>query len=136
MKSPREILLTRHRSIEPELDAVRQHALAAALNAPSTTLASRLQVCWHELFWSCRRAWIGLAAVWIVIIAANLPAHDGLRSVASQTPPPARDMAEALKENRQLMAELLGAIEPSEAEPPHSATPRPRSDRRIETAVA
>ena len=72
MKTPREILFARHRSVEPKLDTIRQEAVAAAgdRRAPGTKLSAGTDRCyhegisfWRELFLTKPRAWAGLAAV-------------------------------------------------------------------------
>jgi len=88
MKTPREILLERHRHAEPRLDAVRRKALAtlaASGRANQAHLASAqgsggavkgaaamLKKAWLELIWPSRRAWAGMAALWLVVLAANV----------------------------------------------------------------
>ena len=69
MKTPREILLARHRAAEPKLDAIREAVLAEALNVPApgqpAPRPSRAGVfsvgmtLWRELILPSRRAWSG-----------------------------------------------------------------------------
>jgi hypothetical protein len=73
MKTPREILLDRHRAAVPKLDSLANHALAATLpKAASSTLrpswpaALGLKL-WQELIWPSRRTWGALAAIWLVL---------------------------------------------------------------------
>jgi len=67
MKTARELLLNRHRSIEPKLDALRSKAVAALRNSATdaqirgarTSLPLRI---WQELILPARRLWLGMAA--------------------------------------------------------------------------
>lgn len=94
MKTPRDVLLECHRATTPKLDALRRRLLETELNAaaraPSGLLAF-LRQAWHELFWSCRPVWGGLAAVWAMIVALNWiaaerqPVHRPLTTVRVTT---------------------------------------------------
>jgi hypothetical protein len=148
MKTPREILFERHRRAEPRLDAVRQHALAELTAAGSVEelrqgrnerLLSRrldnseygiLKKAWLELFWPYRRAWAGMAMVWLALVAANL----GMKATATSSPAARSahrgDLVQAVEEQRRLLAELLPATKPQPAEPPRPS-PRPRSERLV-----
>ena len=69
MKTPRDLLLNRHRPALPKLDVIRRTVLAEHVGGPALpdeAPAGFLAQAWFELFWSCRRAWIGLAAAWIL----------------------------------------------------------------------
>jgi hypothetical protein len=47
MKTPKEVLLARHRDIEPKLDQIWSRIAARPAVAP-------YQLLWRELFWPCR----------------------------------------------------------------------------------
>lgn len=81
---------------------------------------------WQELIWPCRRVWLGMAAIWFVVLACNLSMGDAPKVAASQMPPASPEMMAALREQKQLLVQLL---EPNTASPP-VATPRPRSEKR------
>ena len=83
MKTPREILLARHRAIEPRLDAVRQAAVAAIRDRQTANGRTRsvqlssiantiFQTLWRELILPCRQVWKGLAAVWCILFILNV----------------------------------------------------------------
>lgn len=134
MKTPRELLLARHRAAEPKLDAIRKRAVATLDPRPSA-FDSWLAVCWQELFWPCRRAWAGLAAVWAVILALNFSAaeHMAQPTVAAVTQLPGS--LESWKQRQeQLLAELSGQ-QSEPAEPPKPSLPRPHSERRSELLI-
>lgn len=64
MKTPRELLLGRHESAVPRLDKIRH-----AMSEPGRSISRKL---WEELILPVRRAWIGMAAAWMVVITLNL----------------------------------------------------------------
>jgi hypothetical protein len=65
MKTPRDLLLSEHRAMEPELDRQRQQFLANLTDSKTTIAAPPqwLALAWRELFLVYRRAWLGLAAI-------------------------------------------------------------------------
>jgi len=148
MKTPREILLERHQVADGKLDAIRRQVLQSELKTEppgAATPTPWLAVLWQQLIWPCRRAWMGLAAAWVVIGALQALSGSSLppgtaRHVAA-TPP---EIMALLQAQQRLRAELLGAA-PLE----HAAAPSrpwgPRSDvlpprdsawRRIEVGLA
>ena len=137
MKTPREILLARHKAIEPKLDAIR-HEIAVDLDRPGPiaqrekyNFASLCLCCskklWHELFLPSRRIWTGLAAVWILIIAANFSLRDRPPMTMAKSVSP--EIVPSLRQQEQLLTELIGPIDVSPAEPQKSYSPRPSSRR-------
>lgn len=83
MKTPRDILLAQHRAAEPKLDAIRRVVVSEVLNNQGTKEQRLKQnlvawslggsnTLWHELILPCRRIWAGLAAIWVLIVAANI----------------------------------------------------------------
>jgi hypothetical protein len=80
-RSPREILLARHSAARPALDAQHTALLAHFAAAPAATSPSSrtrasdrfspialFAITYHELVAPYRRAWAGLAVVWIVLL--------------------------------------------------------------------
>ena len=146
MKTPRDILFSRHQSAAPKLNAIRREVVAE-LNHQGTKTQSRTEnlvswclggsnKLWLELVWPCRRIWTGLAAVWILIIAVNLSQRDPAEMMARKSPPPSPEMILTFRQQEMLLAELIGPNEPRIAEPPKTFTPRPSSERRFETLTA
>ena len=91
MKTPREILLARHKAVEPKLDDVRQSAVAAVYDrrsSPSPTVVAILKTLWHELVLPSRRIWTGLATVWILIVIANVAMRDHAPVTMAKSPSP------------------------------------------------
>ena len=116
MKTPRELLLERHREAQPLLDAIRNEICAGLKDhrpspAGNTTFALEgfLTMAWQELFVSCRRYWVGLGAAWCVIVLSIVVGQSGggrVQVVAAQRPEP---VLQAMREQEQLRAELLGS---------------------------
>jgi hypothetical protein len=142
MKTPREILLKRHRAASPRLDAVRRKVIASECPAngvqPTAATPSLILRCgltlWRELVFPCRRAWGGLVAVWVVIVAVSLATHD-TAPVMAKAVAPTPDVQQALRAQHQLRAELIGRIERPAADRPRNAPPSPHSARQTTTAI-
>lgn len=136
MKTPREILLARHRAVEPKLDAVRQRVVANLDSGPRAKLsaADGFIASLREFFRLPRFAWGGLAAAWLVIIALNLAARDTTTPAAAvpqQVAKTSPETLQALREQKRLFAELVGSATAGDADAPRFV-PRPRSERKPE----
>lgn len=129
MKTPRDILLERHRDAEAKLDAIREKVVAtempvAARHArPSFPIRAALAL-WRELFLPCGPIWAGVAAVWLVIVALHLSAGEKPGMAGRSSQPVDANALMALRERRQLMAQLLGPVSSSPADRPKSSGPR------------
>jgi len=141
MKTPRQILLDRHRSAEPKLDAVRQRALASL--APDAAAGAGEQappsliVSWRVLLFSLRWHLAGMAAVWLAAALLNMdPSSPTPSASAQQTTPSPRQLLAALRENRRQLLELIepADVESSPAPPP--SHPLRRSEIRSSIALA
>jgi hypothetical protein len=141
MKTPREILLTRHQAARPKLDAIRRTALKEMNNEatkkqrrPSSLVSLFLgcsQNCWRELIWPCRRTWAGLAAAWVVLLVFNLSHSERAQIVTAKAAPPPGELRLAFQEQRRVLEELIGpTLPPNPAAPPHRPKTQPRSERR------
>lgn len=86
MKTPREILLERHRAAGPKLDSIRHEIVTAEFKSVGqaarlsptermkkleTGASPVLRLLWRELIWPSRHVWSGLAVVWAVILTVN-----------------------------------------------------------------
>ena len=147
MKTPREILLARHRTVEPKLDAIRREAVKAAADVNrrkqpvreltfAAALASVIRLSFRELVWPCRRTWAALAAVWIALFIFNASQRDKSELAARKLPPPSPEMILTFRQQEKLLAELIGPNEPQAVEPPKPFLPQPRSEGRFETLTA
>jgi len=141
MKTPREILLARHKAVEPKLDDIREN-VAEILNNKgakrqkfSGSLISFLlgssNAIWRELIWPARRVWTGLAAVWILIFIANFSMRDRSEIKMAKSPS-SPQVIMAFRQQQQLLSELIGPNEPPVTEAQKTYLPRPASERRTE----
>lgn len=136
MKTPREILFERHRGADLKLDAIRQETIAAltegAETAPAASsghaLTGIIQKLWLELIWPSRRAWVGMAALWLAILLANVELKAGSPRVHTARSMPVNQLAQALEEQRRFLAELLPTAKP-EPGPASNPNAQPRSER-------
>jgi hypothetical protein len=134
MKTPREVLLARHTSMKRRLDAMRRAVVAEhtgpAVDVSTGSDSSWRQWVWGELIWPCRRAWAGLAVVWLAILGLNLSAGpDGgmpRRTTEAQSSAALREVRIAVGEQARWRAELLESDTDSESQKP--AAPGPRSE--------
>ena len=139
MKAIREILLSRHQPAEAKLNTIRERVLrqhleigcpknpAAALDAPRSR-NDFVRRMWLELVWSCRRFWLGLGAVWVVILTFQILSIEPQTVVRSDAAPLSPALLAMLREQRRLAAELSELSSGSGAEEP-LYVPRPRSER-------
>ena len=139
MKTPRDILLARHREMETKLDHARQRAVAElSAAAPEEKFTHRFLTAWRNFFQVPRVAWAGLTAVWLVILGLNFaaretvaPAPSAPRAEAPRSP----ETLQALREQKRLYAELVGTLKEMDADVPRFV-PRPRSERPSLQGVA
>jgi hypothetical protein len=139
MKTPREILLERHQTAAPKLDAIRQEVVevAADVNRRKQTvreltfvaaLANAIRLSFLELVWPCRRTWTALAAVWVLIFIFNVSQRDKSELVALKLPPPSPEAIMAWRQQERLLAELIGSPGTGDAERRKIFLPQPRSE--------
>lgn len=96
MRSPREILFGRHESAQPDLEKMREQAVARMRQAEPRQ--SLLHTIWLGLFWEARRSWLVLGSAWAVIITLNLAAgRDSAGHAALQSGPMPADSVFALE---------------------------------------
>jgi len=139
MKTPREILFERHRRAEVKLDRLRRKVIAG-LPASGIAAASEfnrgekpgiravLTKAWRELIRPSRRAWAGVAALWLTVGAANLAMKAGFQSPPPIGAGPAREMVQGFEEQRRLLAELLPPPQTVPPTQPTRSSARPRSE--------
>ena len=82
-----------------------------------------------SLLWPNPKAWAGLAAVWIFILILNFSMRDTTTVVAEKVSMPQKEVTAELKQQRQMLAELIGSHEISDADRSKSFVPLPRSER-------
>jgi hypothetical protein len=83
----------------------------------------------RSLLWPHPVAWGGLAAVWIFILAANVSMSDRAPAMADKTLPLSPEAIAELKQQKQLLAELMGTSDTSAADKQKIFVPKPRSER-------
>lgn len=88
------------------------------------------------LLWPNPRAWAGLAAIWLVILAVNFSLRDQSPVFAEKTVTPSPKVMVVLRQQQRLLAELMGPRETHEAEPLKLFVPRPRGERSFEIYAA
>jgi len=89
------------------------------------------------LFWPHPKAWAGLAAVWVLIFALRFASQGTLPKIAQATPSSPQTIAVNLKEQQQILAELMGTGATSpEVDRPKHFVPQPHSELRRPTATA
>jgi len=116
-------------------DGWREDILAAAQAAARRPTGQTEAIAgWRLWFARFPVAWGALAAVWVLVIAINVSLRDRSDAVAQTSVIPSRVSMAALRQQRQLLAELIEGRGVGESEPPRTAAPAPRSQRRDETA--
>ena len=140
MKTPREILLERHRAAAPKLDAVR-HEIVAGLNHQDTRAQSWTtylvswclggsEKIWLELIWPCQRIWTGLATVWVLLFIINFSQRDNVNSITGK-PVRSGEVIMNWQAQQRWVNELLADRSlPSEVVQPRNFTPKPRTENR------
>jgi len=133
MKTLREILWNRHRSVEPKLDRMWVKTLAPSLRGEETPAGANPLIAfgwtlWRELVWPSRKIWAGLACAWVVILTLNMVSSEPTTRVASKVEPRSRDEMQALTEQRRMLAQLLD-LQAETSRTRKSRPPGPRSDR-------
>ena len=147
MKTPREIMLARHRAIEPRLDDIRQDVVAELNNKGSASRTAQKarsfsdslldfslrfpKAIWRELVLPSRWIWGGLAVIWLVLLAANFSMRDHSKIKIAKSPP-SPEVIMAFRQQQQLLSELIGPDDPPAARPQKPYSPRPASERRLE----
>ena len=138
MKTPREILLQSHQSVEPKLDAVRQKALEGL--TPARTLArEKATPGFREMLLSFRWHLAGMSAAWVLVALLNIDhSPSPVAAIVKERIPSTQQLLAALRENRRQLAELLessaNVSEPSPAPP--SFVPKRRGEIRSTNSMA
>lgn len=119
MKTPREVLLNQHRSVDPKLNRMWYNALAPRLTG---------NILWRELVWPCRHIWAGLACAWVLIIVLQIASLEPAAQVAGKSAPASREEIQALLEQRRMLTQLIEPF-PEAEHRRKSVLPGPRSER-------
>jgi hypothetical protein len=76
-----------------------------------------------------RRAWTGMACVWLVILVANIALRES-QPDSAHAGPLTPEAIQVLKEQARLMAELIGDERRSTVKPIEPTRPEPRGELR------
>ena len=138
MKTPREVLLARHRGIEPKLEQMWPSVAAICDRRGSREVGAHrapLQLLWRELIWPCRRVWAGLACAWTLIIVVHVASSEPTTRDTGKSEPPSREEMQALVEQRRMLAQLIEPS-PEPVDKHKSIPPGPRSESQLNTLTA
>jgi hypothetical protein len=100
----------------------------ASRPAPGASFLSIFNSQLSTILWPHPKAWAGLAAAWILIFAVDFSMRDTTPVVAEKAVPPSPEVIVELKQQQRMLAELIGASQARDAEPPRFS-PQPRSER-------
>ncbi len=106
------------------------HEAQAAQAKIQTSPRSRLNKLHDQisaLFWPQPKAWAGLAAAWIFIVAVHVALSDAPVKPLAKVAPSSPDVVLELKNQQRLLAELVGSYEPRTADRQRKSPARPRS---------
>jgi hypothetical protein len=110
---------------------VAESAAAARNPSPVTRLSwfSTLNSQLSTILWPYPKAWAGLAAVWILILAVDFSARDKTPVMAEKSSPPSPEVIVELRQQQRMLAELIGPRDTRDADRSKSFVPQPRSER-------
>jgi len=105
--------------------ATARHASRVTRHSFLSTLNAQLLA----LLWPHPKAWVGLAAVWILILAVDFSARDRSSTAADRSAPPSPETTVELRQRQRLLAELIGPRDTPDTDRSKSLAPLPRSER-------
>jgi hypothetical protein len=132
MKTPRELILERHRAAQAHLDEIRARAIDEALApSPSATESVTAPTGWLASFWRevvlpGRWAWSGMAAAWAVIVVLQGSSSIEVSVPSQRAERSSPDVLALLKEQHLLRIELLDG--PAAVSMDNRQAPGPKSE--------
>jgi len=117
--------------IKPLPTEWRAKILAAAGPVPP----AEARISWNErltsqlraALWPQPQAWAGLAVVWVIILLLHVSQRDEAPGPVEKSAPPSPETLVELRQQQQLLAELLGVHQAREADRPRTVSPHTRS---------
>lgn len=142
MKKPRDLLLDSSRSQTAQLDRIRENVCNRLRHDRAELIANRKPIAparrsvwvafWEEILFPCRRVFLGISAVWMVIVSLNFLAFDGQPTqTLAQTPStPEIPWHGAMLALNSEIWEWLESSESTGVAPTPSAPPKPGAKPR------
>lgn len=134
MKTARELLLERHRTAAEKLKSIDPAALGALAAQDARRETPRFwrnlgrtlspALFYRAMIWPWRRVWAGIAVTWVVIVALDVTSREPRDVVSVAQGQPDAEVRTVLREQRQILAELLGPTSFTPMDRPRSSGPR------------
>ena len=129
MKTPREVLLQRHQSVTPRLDAIRQQVVADLTIIPDREVERSIPTRFlSEFLLPLRWHLAGMSALWLLAALLSIDRSSTPLQNAKANPPSAQVLAASLSENRRQLAEMINS--PTEEAAAPAPVPQPFIPRR------
>jgi hypothetical protein len=129
MKTPREVLLQRHQSVTPRLDAIRRNVVADVTTPrdrePQQAIVARFL---REFLLPLRWHLAGMSALWLLAALLNVDRSSTAPQTAKASSPSPQVLAAALFENRRQLAEMINS--PADDAATSTPVPQPFIPRR------
>ena len=106
---------------------------ARAEGSPRPFPVNAMLTLWRELVLPCRGIWTGVAAAWLVVVALHVSTGAPPKMAAGQMAASGPGVLMVLREQKQILAQLLDPATPPQVSAPavsHPAVPRPRGELR------
>lgn len=81
---------------------------------------------WRDVFWPCPQAWLGLAAVWVIIVFLRVAGGENPSEPSPVAAVPSPEMLAVLREERRALEEFINPAPATAAAPPKEPAPKPR----------
>ena len=110
MKTPREILLQRHQSATPRLDAIRGDVVSDLMRPSERDTTPPLGIRFlGEFLLPLRWHLAGMSALWLLATLLSVDRASTPPQTANASPPSSQVVATALFENRRQLAEMINS---------------------------